>query len=151
MSVPLRQSGFAASSRFRTLLLIWALCAAVICPAAWQSLTTTLRATDAAHGAGAFGSATLAPTDWMWESLGLDGRQSALSDGRISPALSAARLVPTDNAPSAVPVGLTPRLAPCLVLPEPELAPAAWACVDPTPRLPATRGLFCRPPPSLKA
>lgn len=147
MSLRFHPSGPVLPSRLRSLVLIWTLCAAVICPAAWQSLSATLRGADA----GTRAAATVAPTGWMWESFSQDGRQSALSAGRIVSSAQEARLVPARDArhlPDAMPAGLTPRAFPSLVLPEPRLAPAAWVCADSSPRLPATRGFFCRPPPS---
>lgn len=158
MSVRSRPSGSAAPLCLRTLCLIWALCAAVICPAAWQSLAATLRAADAPPVAGSGHAATVAPAGWMRESFSPDGRPAALNAGRIVPAAQEwrqeARLDPARDArhaSDATPAGSALRFSAFAVLPEPELAPAAWACADSTPRLPATRGLFCRPPPSLKA
>ena len=156
MSVRFRVFAPQSAARLGPLLLIWALCAAVVCPAAWQSLSASLRGAGAASETAS--AAAVAPTDWMWESFSPDGRQSALSSGRLAPVSQElrheARLVPTRDArsaPDAAPVGLVSRFSACTVLPEPELLPVTWGSDDPTPRLPATRGLFCRPPPSLKA
>ena len=65
MSVRFRVFAPQSAARLGPLLLIWALCAAVVCPAAWQSLSASLRGAGAASETAS--AAAVAPTDWMWE------------------------------------------------------------------------------------